>query len=67
MSELRAKSVDWRNSLIWVVQVELLEHGELVIQRTPLIVGYTVNDNVVWILRILRGAKQWLVKMPLPE
>ena len=40
---------------------------ELVIQRTPFIVGYTVKDNVVWILRILRGAKQWPVKIPLPE
>lgn len=32
---------------------------ELVINRTPFIVGYRVTADSVLILRVLHGAKQW--------
>jgi toxin ParE1/3/4 len=32
---------------------------ELVIQRTPYIVAYSVERNTVRILRVLHGAQQW--------
>jgi toxin ParE1/3/4 len=32
---------------------------ELVVSRTPYIVGYTVREDAVLILRVLHGARQW--------
>lgn len=32
---------------------------ELVIQRTPYIVAYYIHNEVVLILRVLHGARQW--------
>ena len=32
---------------------------ELIVARTPYIVGYTVREDVIFILRVLHGARQW--------
>lgn len=32
---------------------------ELVVNRTPYIVGYTIREDTVLILRVLHGARQW--------
>jgi len=32
---------------------------ELVVNRTPYVVGYTARDDAVLILRVLHGARQW--------
>ena len=32
---------------------------ELVVQRTPYLVAYSVHDDRIYILRILYGAQQW--------
>jgi len=32
---------------------------ELVVNRTPFIVGYRVGEGIVFILRALHGARQW--------
>lgn len=32
---------------------------ELVVNRTPFVVGYRVTDDAVIILRVLHGARQW--------
>ena len=32
---------------------------ELVVSRTPYIVGYTIREDAVLILRVLHGARQW--------
>ena len=32
---------------------------ELVVGRTPYIVGYTIREDAVLILRVLHGARQW--------
>ena len=36
---------------------------ELIINRTPYIVAYLVNENVIIILRILHGAQRWPKKL----
>ena len=36
---------------------------ELVVQRTPYIATYRIDDDVVRILRVLHGAQQWPEEM----
>ncbi|MBB5066827.1 type II toxin-antitoxin system RelE/ParE family toxin [Granulicella mallensis] len=44
----------------WMGRVgEVQGTRELVIQRTPYIVVYRVEDNVVDVMRVLHGAQQW--------
>jgi toxin ParE1/3/4 len=44
----------------WMGRVgEVSGTRELVIQRTPYIVVYRVEDNVVDVMRVLHGAQQW--------
>ena len=37
---------------------------ELVIERTPFIVPYTVRGDIIRILRVLNGAQQWPDTLP---
>lgn len=32
---------------------------ELVVSKTPFIAVYRVRENVVWVLRVLHGARRW--------
>lgn len=37
---------------------------ELVVQRTPYIVAYRIDHDIIRILRVLHGAQQWPNTMP---
>lgn len=32
---------------------------ELVVSRTPFIAVYKVKSNVIWVLRVIHGARRW--------
>jgi toxin ParE1/3/4 len=43
----------------------IAETRELVVQRSPYLVAYSIHDGKIHILRILHGAQRWPKRLPL--